>query len=90
MVDGYKLVVGIYITFCILGIGIFIYDSTYINPVAAQNANEVCQENGFDFYDGYQRVGIFSKEPVAIKCKYVDQYRQVDFNNQNPLVEVNN
>ena len=57
-----------------------IYDSVYITPLVDQKANEHCQEKGFDFYEEYSRVGFLSKEPVAIICKYVEQYRDIDLN----------
>ena len=57
-----------------------IYDSLYVEPIADENANQYCQEKGFDFYEKYSRVGFLSKEPMAIICKYVEQYREIDLN----------
>ena len=59
------------------------YDSFYIIPVVEEKANQHCQEQGFDFYEDYSRVGFLSKEPVAIICKYVEQYRNIDLNIKN-------
>ncbi len=76
----------IWILLCLLLVLLFvilpltIYDSIYIKPVASQNANKYCQNLGWDFYEDYERIGFLSKEPVAIKCKYVEQYRKIDIN----------
>jgi len=64
----------------ILLIPIAIYDMGYIIPAAADKANVECQLRGYDFYESYERIGILSKEPVAITCKYVEQYREIDLN----------
>ena len=66
--------------FFIVGIPLSIYDEFYIKPQASEKANEYCVERGFDFYEDYKRIGFLSKEPVAIICKYVGQYRDIDFN----------
>ena len=66
--------------FIFVGIPVMIYDDFYIRPIASEKANEHCQEQGFDFYEDYSRIGILSKEPVAIICKYVEQYRDIDLN----------
>ena len=66
--------------FMIVGTPLIIYDVNYIEPQASEKANEYCVERGFDFYEDYKRIGFLSKEPVAIICKYVDQYRDIDFN----------
>lgn len=57
-----------------------LYECFFIRPYADDNANKICQEQGFDFYESYSRVGLFSKEPIALRCKYVDQYRLIDIN----------
>ena len=67
--------------FCFL-----IYDQAYCNPLASEKANIYCEEKGFDFYKSFSRVGIFSKEPVGIKCTYVEQYKEININR--PLVEI--
>ena len=64
----------------VVGIPLSIYDDFYIKPQASEKANQYCVEKGFDFYEDYKRIGFLSKEPVAIICKYVDQYRDIDFN----------
>ena len=89
-----KLVLGVLIgllilvlCLAILALPTTVYDQMYIYPIAAQKANEYCESLGFDFYESFSRVGLFSKNPIAIKCKYVEQYRQIDINQ--PLVQVN-
>ena len=57
-----------------------IIDGFYVKPVASEKANKFCMQMGFDFYESYERIGFFSTSPVAIKCKYVEQYRQLDGN----------
>ncbi len=57
-----------------------IIDETYKRPQAAEKANQICQEQGYDFYESFERIGILSDEPVAIKCKYVDNYKEIDMN----------
>ncbi len=64
----------------VIGIPLMMYDGLYVYPIASEKANEHCQEQGFDFYEDYSRVGFLSKEPVAIICKYVEQYRNIDLN----------
>ncbi|KKN34618.1 hypothetical protein LCGC14_0792080 [marine sediment metagenome] len=64
----------------IISIPLMVYDSMYINPIAQEKANEYCQEQGFDFYKEYSRIGFLSKEPIAVICKYVEQYRNIDLN----------
>ena len=56
------------------------YDTMYVIPIVDEKANQHCQERGFDFYEDYSRVGFLSKEPVAIICKYVEQYRDINLN----------
>ena len=56
------------------------YDVLYVKPIASETANQYCMDEGFDFYESYSRIGVFSKEPVAIICKYVEQYRSIDLN----------
>lgn len=55
-----------------------IIDSWYKFPQAAEMANQICQEQGYDFYEDFERIGFLSTEPVAIKCKYVDNYQEMD------------
>lgn len=71
---------------CGLFLGVTIYDGIYIQPIAADKANMECKMQGFDFYESFDRIGIFSKTPVAIKCKYVEQYRKIDLNQ--PLIQI--
>ncbi len=55
-----------------------IIDDTYKFPQAAEKANQICQEQGYDFYEKFERIGILSNEPVAIECKYVQNYQEMD------------
>ena len=55
-----------------------IYGSCYKLPQAAENANLICQEQGYDFYESFERIGILSSTPVAIQCKYVENYKEID------------
>jgi len=58
----------------------FVVDSIYKQPMAAEKANQICQGHGYDYYEDFRRIGIWSTEPVAIKCKYVENYKEVDLN----------
>ena len=69
---------GLLILFLIFTIPILVIDATYKQPQAAENANQICQEKGFDYYEDFERIGFLSTEPVAIKCKYVDNYQEMD------------
>ena len=51
-----------------------IYDGLYVRPIASDGANNYCKDMGFDQYKTYSRVGIFSKNPVAIKCEFAEKY----------------
>ena len=55
-------------------IGGVTYDSLYVRPVASNKANDYCRSLGFDQYKTFSRVGIFSRNPVAIKCEYAERY----------------
>ncbi len=50
------------------------YDTFYIKPIADEKANTICKENGFDQYKRFSRVGLFSKNPIGIKCEYAERY----------------
>jgi len=62
----------------VIGLAIALYNSLFISPISDDKANQYCQEEGYDFYESYSRIGIFSKEPMAIRCKFVEQYRKID------------
>lgn len=70
--------VGLLILLLVVITPIGIIDAAYKHPQAAETANQICQSQGYDFYESFKRVGILSKEPVAIKCKYVDNYKEMD------------
>ena len=77
---------GIVLFGVIIGMGTEFYDSFWVKPLASERANEYCKEIGFDFYESYSRVGLVSKTPIAIKCKYVEQYRQIDINSNKDII----
>lgn len=35
-------------------------------------------QNGILHFSDFERIGLLSNEPVAIKCKYVDNYKEMD------------
>lgn len=75
-----EVVMSVALFLVLIMIGVAMVDAFYKIPQAAQRANEICQEQGYDFYEKFERIGFLSKEPVAIKCKYVDNYKQIDMN----------
>jgi len=80
--DGGDFVKGALITFVTLFfIGLITWaliDEIYRRPQAAETANQICQSEGYDFYDRFKRIGILSATPVAIECKYVQNYQEMD------------
>ncbi len=79
--DGFDLIFKIVMGFFILGtvvaisgLYVIVYDLTYVKPIADNKANEYCQANGFDQYKSYSRVGIWSINPIGIKCEYAERY----------------
>ncbi len=78
MVDGSR-VFGYFIFSLLLSVGfVGIIDLTYKLPQAAETANQICQSEGYDFYERFERIGFFSNEPVAIECKYVQNYQEMN------------
>ena len=53
-------------------------DGLFKYPQAAEKANQICQSQGYDFYEDFKRVGILSSTPVALKCMYVSNYIDID------------
>ena len=49
-------------------------DSIYVKPIADDNANNYCKSLGFDQYKTFSRVGIWSENPVGVKCEYAEKY----------------
>ena len=49
-------------------------DDIYVEPIAADNANNHCKSLGFDQYKSFSRVGIWSENPIGIKCEYAEKY----------------
>ncbi|KKN12612.1 hypothetical protein LCGC14_1014800 [marine sediment metagenome] len=78
--DSFESFIGVLVLLFFVVSLIAFYDSMYVIPIVDEKANEYCQEQGFDFYEEYSRIGFLSKEPVAIICKYVEQYRNIDLN----------
>jgi len=74
------IIVGCGVMVILLALSLFIivptmaYDQFYIKPIADNNANDYCRSLGFDQYKEFSRVGILSKNPVAIKCEYAEKY----------------
>lgn len=67
------LLIGLFIT-TFVALPLSIIDERFMKPTAAANANEYCKANGFDQYKEYQRIGLLSSTPVAIKCEYAEKY----------------
>ena len=75
--DVLDIMIGIWAVFAIVGVialGLIIYDGVYVKPIADNNANNYCQNLGFDQYKSFSRVGVFSIKPVGIKCEYAERY----------------
>lgn len=72
-----KVLLILFITFSsllIIWVAFYVIDDVYIEPIADSRANTYCQENGFDQYKSYSRVGIWSDVPIGIKCEYAERY----------------
>jgi len=57
--------------------GTVLYDTMQLQPEAAEKANIHCQNRGYDFYESFSRK-LLSTKPIGIKCKYVDNYKEMD------------
>ena len=66
--------VSLLVLLIVVGLPIGFYDIFYVKPIADNKANDYCRSLGFDQYKEYSRVGILSKNPVAIKCEYAERY----------------
>ena len=66
------LMVGFISASILFGLGA--YDAVFIEPIAANNANNYCQDIGFDQYKSFSRIGLLSENPVGIKCEYAERY----------------
>ena len=51
-----------------------VIDSHFIKPIADDRANDYCKSFGFDQYKDFSRVGLWSKNPIGIKCEYAEKY----------------
>ncbi len=72
--DIFDRIMGILFIIMIICVIIGIYDSFYIKPIAKDSANSYCKILGFDQYKEMSRIGLLSKNPVAIKCEYAERY----------------
>ena len=73
-IDMIPLVFGGVLVFAILFLVAAIYDDIYVKPLAAEKANQMCKFEGFDQHKTFTRVGLFSENPVGIKCEYAERY----------------
>lgn len=55
-------------------IAIITIDAIYKEPIAADEANKICKQRGFDQHKSFDRKGLLSTKPVAIKCEYSEKY----------------
>ena len=78
MADSFLVTLVIFISFVLVMGSVGMIDITYKLPQAAEKANQICQSEGYDFYEKFERIGILSNEPVAIECKYVQNYQEMD------------
>lgn len=64
----------------------YFVDEVYVKPIADTNANNYCKSLGFDQYKTFSRVGLWSENPVGIKCEYAERYTDlgVRTNSQSP------
>jgi len=53
-------------------------ENLYIEPIVKDNANEFCQDKGYDFYEDYARTGLINSNPIAVRCKYAENSREID------------
>ena len=73
----------------IMGIIMFLFliggiiDLVYVQSEAADNANNHCKMIGFDQYKDFSRIGLFSTEPVGIKCEYAERYTDLGIRTNN-------
>lgn len=66
----------------LIGITIFlVVDSIYVIPTADNIANDYCKSLGFDQYKSYSRIGMWSINPIGIKCEYAEKYTDLGVRN---------
>ena len=65
---------GLFLMLMMVLLGSAIYDALYIKPIVDEKANTYCKVNGFDQYKKFSRIGLFSKNPIGIKCEYAERY----------------
>lgn len=52
----------------------FFVDNFYVKPIADTSANDYCKSLGFNQYKTFSRIGLWSENPVGIKCEYAERY----------------
>ncbi len=72
--DGFDFVILIMGILVLTILVVYSMDELFVKPIAKDNANEHCKALGFDQFKEMSRVGIFSINPVAIKCEYAERY----------------
>ena len=78
MADSFVVALLIFSSIVLVLSSVGVIDITYKFPQAAETANQICQSEGYDFYEKFSRIGFLSNEPVAIECKYVQNYQEMD------------
>ena len=68
------VVAGLLVFLAIVFLAIIVVDEYYVKPIASDNANNYCKGLDFDQYKSFSRVGIWSENPVGIKCEYAERY----------------
>jgi len=64
-----------FITFLV----VILYDQLVLNPIVDEDANQICMATGYNFFESYSRIPL-TRDVKGLKCKYVEQYRQIDLN----------
>ncbi len=72
--DGFEVCFLLLFILLAIVIIISIPDELYFKQIAKDNANGYCRGLGFDQYKEMSRIGIWSINPVAIKCEYAERY----------------
>ena len=74
---GFVIVVLLVFVFLIVFAGCALYDSEIIKPKVADKVNNICKQQGYDYYESYEKT-FLSTAPKAIICKYVDNYKKIE------------
>jgi len=59
-------------------------DRCLFYPYAADNANEICKDKGYDQYDNFMKMPL-SKEPLAVQCEYIHNRKDVNIDGNIPI-----